>query len=52
MSRTPLGDIFSHVQGSPLSRRLLEPTLRELFGTNTKPTQHMMVPTWRAATPK
>ena len=31
MSRTPLGDIFSHVQGSPLSRRLLEPTLREMF---------------------
>jgi pimeloyl-ACP methyl ester carboxylesterase len=45
MSRTPLGDIFSRAQGSPLSgmsRRLLEPTLRELFGPNTKPTPHMM----------
>jgi len=43
LSRTPLGDILSHVQGSPLSRRLMEPTLREMFGPNTKPTQHMMV---------
>jgi len=45
MSRTPLGEIFSHVQSSPLSglsRRLLEPTLREMFGPNTKPTRHMM----------
>ena len=42
MSRTPLGDIFSHVQGSPLSRRLLEPTLREMFGPSTKPTRQMM----------
>jgi len=43
LSRTPLGDILSHVQGTPLSRRLMEPTLREMFGPNTKPTQHMMV---------
>ncbi|MDT5274525.1 MAG: hypothetical protein QOG95_1457, partial [Mycobacterium sp.] len=42
MSRTPLGDIFSRVQNSPLSRRLLEPTVREMFGPNTKPTRHMM----------
>src|ERR1700745_288100 len=42
MSRTPLGDILSHVQGSPLSRRVMEPTLREMFGPNTKPTRHMM----------
>ncbi|BBZ11252.1 alpha/beta fold hydrolase [Mycobacterium branderi] len=42
MSRTPLGDIFSHVQNSPLSRRLLEPTLREMFGPNTQPTRQMM----------
>jgi hypothetical protein len=42
MSRTPLGDIISHVQDSPLSRRLLDPTLREMFGPNTKPTRHMM----------
>jgi pimeloyl-ACP methyl ester carboxylesterase len=42
MSQTPLGDLLSPVQGSPLSRRLLEPTLREMFGPNTKPTRHMM----------
>lgn len=42
MSRTPLGDILSPVQNTPLSRRLLEPTLREMFGPNTKPTPHMM----------
>jgi pimeloyl-ACP methyl ester carboxylesterase len=42
MSRTPLGDILSPVQGTPLSRRLLEPTLREMFGPNTKPTPHLM----------
>jgi len=42
MSRTPLGDLFSHVQGSPLARRLLEPTLREMFGPHTKPTRQMM----------
>jgi pimeloyl-ACP methyl ester carboxylesterase len=41
MSRTPLGDIMSPLQGSPLSRRLLEPTLNELFGT-TKPSRQMM----------
>ncbi|MET4431548.1 alpha/beta hydrolase [Mycolicibacterium sp. 624] len=41
MSRTPLGDIMSHVQGSALSRKLLEPTLNEMFGPNTKPTPHM-----------
>ncbi len=42
MSRTPLGDILSPLQNSPLSRRVLEPTLREMFGPNTKPTRHMM----------
>ncbi len=42
MSRTPLGDIMSHVQNSPLSRRLLEPTLREMFGPDTKPSPHLM----------
>ncbi len=42
MSRTPLGDILSRAQDSSLSRRLLEPTLREMFGPNTKPTRHMM----------
>jgi pimeloyl-ACP methyl ester carboxylesterase len=42
MSRTPLGDILSPLQNSPLLRRALEPTLREMFGPNTKPTRHMM----------
>jgi pimeloyl-ACP methyl ester carboxylesterase len=42
MSRTPLGDIVSRVQGSPLSRRVMESTLREMFGPNTKPTPQMM----------
>jgi pimeloyl-ACP methyl ester carboxylesterase len=42
LSATPLGDILSPVQNSPLSRRLLEPTLREMFGPHTKPTRHMM----------
>lgn len=42
MSGTPLGDLFSNVQGNPLARRLLEPTLREMFGPNTKPTAYMM----------
>ena len=42
MSQTPLGDIMSRVQDRPLSRRLLEPTLREMFGPNTKPTRQMM----------
>ncbi|WP_205876467.1 alpha/beta fold hydrolase [Mycobacterium camsae] len=42
MSGTALGDIVSHLQGSRLSRRLLEPTLREMFGPKTKPTRHMM----------
>jgi pimeloyl-ACP methyl ester carboxylesterase len=42
LSATPLGDILSPVQNSPLSRRLLEPTLREMFGPNSKPTRHMM----------
>lgn len=42
MSQTPLGDVMSRVQDRPLSRRLLEPTLREMFGPNTKPTRHMM----------
>jgi len=42
MSRTPLGDIMSHVQGSPLSRKIVEPTLNEMFGPNTKPSRHLM----------
>ncbi len=42
LSRTPLGDILSHVQDTRVSRRVMEPTLREMFGPNTKPTRRMM----------
>jgi pimeloyl-ACP methyl ester carboxylesterase len=42
LSRTPLGDILSPLQGSPLSRRLIEPTLNELFGPDTKPSRRML----------
>lgn len=42
MSRTPLGDIMSPLQGSPLSRRLVEPTINEMFGPNTKPSPRML----------
>lgn len=42
MSRTPLGDIMSPLQGSRLSRRLLEPTLNEMFGPNTKPSRRQL----------
>ncbi|KMO78261.1 alpha/beta fold hydrolase [Mycolicibacterium chlorophenolicum] len=42
MSGTPLGDLMSPLQGSALSRRILEPTINEMFGPNTKPTREMM----------
>jgi pimeloyl-ACP methyl ester carboxylesterase len=42
MSRTPLGDIMSPLQGNPMSRRLVEPTINEMFGPDTKPTRRMM----------
>jgi pimeloyl-ACP methyl ester carboxylesterase len=42
MSRTPLGDIMSPLQGSSLSRRLIEPTINEMFGPKTKPTRRML----------
>jgi pimeloyl-ACP methyl ester carboxylesterase len=42
MSRTPLGDIMSPLQTSQLSRRLVEPTINEMFGPNTKPTRRML----------
>ena len=42
MSRTPLGDIMSPLHGSPLSRRLVEPTINEMFGPQTKPTRRML----------
>jgi pimeloyl-ACP methyl ester carboxylesterase len=42
LSRTPLGDIVSPLQGSALSRRLIEPTINEMFGPHTKPTRRML----------
>jgi pimeloyl-ACP methyl ester carboxylesterase len=42
MSGTPLGDVMSPLQGSPLSRRLLERTINEMFGPNTKPSAELM----------
>ncbi len=42
MSQTPLGDLVSPLQGRPLSRRLLEPTINELFGPRTKPSRRML----------
>lgn len=42
MSGTPLGDIMSPLQGNPLSRRILEPTINEMFGPRTKPTRAML----------
>jgi pimeloyl-ACP methyl ester carboxylesterase len=42
LSRTPLGDIMSPLQGSPLSRRLIEPTINEMFGPDTKPSRRML----------
>jgi pimeloyl-ACP methyl ester carboxylesterase len=42
MSGTPLGALMSPLQGSPLSRRLLESTINEMFGPNTKPSRALM----------
>lgn len=43
MSGTPLGDLMSPLQGrSSLSRRMVERTLDELFGPNTKPSRELM----------
>jgi pimeloyl-ACP methyl ester carboxylesterase len=42
LSRTPLGDILSPLQGSSLSRRLIEPTINEMFGPDTKPSRRML----------
>ena len=42
LSRTPLGDMLSPLQATPLSRRLMEPTLNEWFGPETKPTRRML----------
>ncbi len=42
LSRTPLGDILSPLQGSSMSRRLVEPTINEMFGPDTKPSRRML----------
>jgi pimeloyl-ACP methyl ester carboxylesterase len=42
LSRTPLGDILSPLQGTSLSRRLVEPTINEMFGPDTKPSRRML----------
>src|SRR6201990_2103944 len=42
LSRTPLGDILSPLQGSSMSRRLIEPTINEMFGPDTKPSRRML----------
>jgi pimeloyl-ACP methyl ester carboxylesterase len=42
LSRTPLGDILSPLQGSPLSKRIIEPTINEMFGPDTKPSRRML----------
>ncbi|MDT5064597.1 MAG: hypothetical protein QOK02_752 [Mycobacterium sp.] len=41
MSRTPLGDMTSRFQGTPVSRRIVDRTLDEMFGPNTKPSARM-----------
>jgi pimeloyl-ACP methyl ester carboxylesterase len=42
LSRTPLGDILSPLQASSMSRRLVEPTINEMFGPDTKPLRRML----------
>jgi pimeloyl-ACP methyl ester carboxylesterase len=42
MSQTPLGEVISAQRHSPLSRRFSDPTIREMFGANTKPSAVMM----------
>lgn len=42
MSRTPLGDMVSRFQGSAVARRVVDRTLDELFGQNTKPTPRQL----------
>ncbi|GAT09780.1 alpha/beta hydrolase [Mycolicibacterium novocastrense] len=43
MSGTPLGDLMSPLQGrSSLSRKMLDRTLDEMFGPNTKPSRELM----------
>ncbi|MCU1697688.1 MAG: Alpha/beta hydrolase fold protein [Mycobacterium sp.] len=42
LSRTPLGDITSRFQGTPVARRIMDRTLDVMFGPNTKPSPHML----------
>lgn len=42
MSGTVLGDLLSPLQGSALSRRVLESTINEMFGPHTKPTRRLL----------
>lgn len=42
MSGTALGDVLSPLQGSRIARRLLEPTINEMFGPHTKPSRRML----------
>jgi pimeloyl-ACP methyl ester carboxylesterase len=42
LSRTPLGDILSPLQSNSISRRLVEPTINEMFGPDTKPSRRML----------
>ena len=42
LSRTPLGDMMSPLQGTAVSRRLVEPTINELFGRDAKPSRRML----------
>lgn len=42
MSGTVLGDLLGPLQGSAVSRRVLEATINEMFGPGTKPTRRML----------
>jgi pimeloyl-ACP methyl ester carboxylesterase len=42
MSRTPLGDMTSRFQGGPVSRRIIDRTLDQMFGPDSKPSPHML----------
>lgn len=42
MSRTPLGDLVSRFQGTPVSRRILDAAVSEMFGPQTKPSARLL----------
>lgn len=42
LSRTPLGDVFARVGSGPVVRRLLDRTLDELFGVDTRPSPRLL----------